>query len=212
MATFASDAFAGTAGTELSVYSASWSKQSGYTINGFIGNDGQYAFSADAGSYAVYQHSGSPASADYDVSADIAKRSGTTSPQIAVCGRMASGASTFYWLVYTHSSTNLRLFKMVGGSATQLGSSYSLTLTSTPQNIKLRMVGDQISGYLDGALVIGPTTDAAITANGKSGILMLAMRETGVADSGSLDNFLAEDAGGGGSAVPLLMSQMQRMN
>jgi hypothetical protein len=202
---FATDAFAGTAGTELSAYSAVWSKQSGFTTNALIGNDGQYAYTNAADFNAVYQHSAAPASADYSVFADIAKRSGVQAlgPLMGVIGRAAAAAATFYAVYYDHATTAYRLSKLVAGTQTLLGSDYIHTLTTTPENLELRMAASSISVYVDGVLRIGPVTDTDITAAGKSGIWVFAMRETGIADAGSLDNFSAENAGGGGGSTLL---------
>lgn len=203
--TFASATFAGTAFQELSAADANWSKQSGNAQDLILGSTGAYLISNSNTLAGVYQHSGSPASADYGVFADIQKLSGSTSGlQLGVAGRCAAAANTFYFVIYTHSSTNLRLFKRVAGTQTQLGSSYTMTL-SAAQRIELRMVGDQISAYVDGVLRIGPVTDSAITAAGKAGVYAFHARETSVADSGSIDNFEAIDIGGDTTA-PVLTS------
>lgn len=204
MAQFASSTFTGTAFTELSALSAVWSKQNSYTRDLILGSTGAYMIAATTGAAAgVYQHSGSPASADYTVSADIAKLPQAGDCIMGVCGRMQAGAQTLYYVIYTHASTNIRLFKIVSGSQTQLGSSYSYTLTGTAANLLLRMSGDQISVELNASTVIGPVTDTAITTAGKAGVYGFDMRVSGVADVASLDNFSADDiGGGGGGAVP----------
>lgn len=198
--------FTGTAFQELSAADADWSKQSGYTQDALIGSTGAYLINASAVDIAVYQHSATPPSANYSVWADIAKLSGNQSPRPGVCGRMATGADTFYYALYSHDLTNIRLFKRVAGSQTQLGSSYTYTLTSTPAKLELVMNGDQISVELNDASVIGPVTDTAITAAGKAGVYAFQMRETGVADAGSIDNFdaAAIGGGGGGTVVPVI--------
>jgi hypothetical protein len=195
--TFASDAFAGTLGQELNAYSSLWVKQSGYTENAIIGGDGQWATTGATVSYACYRRTETPPSADYSVIADIVKRNvGSASPILGVTGRAAAAAQTFYWLIYTHSAGNLRLFKMVAGTQTQLGSSHSFTLTNNvPAEIELRMAGNQISGWLNGSQVIGPVTDNSITAAGHAGIIMLTARDVGVQDSGYVDNWEATAGG-----------------
>jgi hypothetical protein len=195
--TFATDAFAGTLGQELNAYSASWVKQSGYTENAIIGGDGQWATTGATVSYACYRNTAAPPSADYSVFADIVKRNvGSASPILGVTGRAAAAAQTFYWLIYTHSAGNVRLFKMVGGTQTQLGSSHSFTLTNNvAARLELRMSGSSISGWLNGTQVIGPITDTAITGAGHGGIIMLAARDVGVQDSGYIDNWEASAGG-----------------
>lgn len=201
---FATDTFTGTTNQELSLYSAAWSKHTGYAQDGVIGVDsGTYAICNSNTLAAVYQNSGAPASADYSVFADLKKLTGANAPQLGVCGRMAAGADTRYAFLHLHGSNVSRLYKWVAGTQTQLGSDYANTLTSTAQRFELRMSGTSISGYIDGVLRVGPVTDVAISAAGKAGIHMFNMREVGVADAGSLDNFDAVDAGAGGGAYPV---------
>ena len=201
---FASSSFPGSAGAELSASDASWSKQSGFTATAGVGGDGNWLISTSNTTYAIYQHSGSPASADYDVSADITAIGGSLAWEVGVCARMQAAASTFYMLWHHRSSNQWRLSKCVAGAFTTLGSAYSQTLTTgVAYRALLRVVGSSISGYVDGALVIGPVTDTAIATAGKAGVLSFNSRETGVADRAKLDNFSADDAAGGGSTTPL---------
>lgn len=121
---------------------------------------------------------------------------------MGVIGRAASGSADFYTAYYDHTDTKYKLRRFNAGSGTTLGTDYTHTLTTTPERIELRMSGNDISVYVDAVLRIGPVTDGSpITAAGKSGISLFAMRETGIADAGSLDNFEAVDAGGGGSST-----------
>jgi hypothetical protein len=190
--------FSGTQFTELSAFDANFSKQTGYTQDGILGAGGTYAIQNGGAGPAVYQYAATPPSANYSVFADIAKLSGSTGagPRMGVCGRMASGADTMYFALYSHDSTNIRLFKVVVGVQTQLGSSYSYTQNSTPAKLELVMNGSSISVELNDATIIGPVTDTAITAAGRAGVYLFDMRETGVADAGSLDNLDAAEIGG----------------
>jgi hypothetical protein len=191
--------FTGTQFTELAAFDASFSKQTGYTQDGILGAGGTYAIQNGGVGPACYQYAATPPSANYSVWADIAKLSGSTGsgPRMGVAGRMASGAETFYFALYSHDATNVRLFKVVAGTQTQLGSSYTYTATSTAAKLELVMDGSSISVKLNDTTVIGPVTDTAITAAGRAGVYLFDMRETGVADSGSLDNFDAAAIGGG---------------
>lgn len=216
--TFASDAFAGTLGQELNAYSASWVKQTGYTENGIIGGDGQWATTGATVSYACYRNTATPADANYTVTADIVKRSaGSASPILGVTGRAAAGAQTFYWVIYTHSAGNIRLFKMVSGTQTQLGGNHSFTLTNNvPASLQLRMDGSNISAWLNGTQVIGPIADTSITAAGNAGLILLSARDVGVTDSGYIDNWAAAALSAGGSRIgagltsPLLLQSRLR--
>jgi len=201
--TFESDAFAGTLGTELNAYNAKWVKQNGYTENGIIGGDGQWATTSATVTYACYRTTAVPGSANYTVTADIVKRSaGSAAPILGVIGRAAAAAQTFYWAIYTHSAGNIRLFRMVAGTQTQLGGNHSFTATNdVPFALQLRMDGSNISAWLNGSQVIGPITDTNITAAGHAGIIMLSARDVGVTDTGYIDNFDAALLSGGGSRI-----------
>ena len=193
MAAFATATFTGTALTdELSVADANWTKITGHTPNMLIGATGAYVIYPGAGDSAAYRHTATPPSANYSVFADIWKpNSGSPNPSMGIIGRASSSTQTYYLLQYRHSTTSLELFKLVSGASTQLGSTYTMTLTSTPVSLELRMNGTAIEGYTDGVQRI-TVTDSDISAAGYAGILGLNMRETGVADVGAIDNFSAE--------------------
>lgn len=209
MAQFASDTFSGTIGGSqtLQAYNPAWSKQTGWTRDAHIGVLDQYAMNLSNFEGAVYQHSGAPLGPNYTVSAYISRptSSGAT-PQMGVCARMQSGVQTMYAVLYTGSANNIRMFKYVGGSQAQLGSTYLYTLTSTPAKLTIRVENDQISAYLDDSLIIGPVTDTSITTSGKSGIYLFSMREPGVADTGTLDTFSGDDILASDITAPILSS------
>ncbi len=214
---FASDTFTGgSAQQALESYSAAWSQQTGFTETMRIGQDGAWAIQTTSNGYGVYQHSGTPASADYSVFADIVRRSvGSTDPEMGVCARMQSGAGTFYAFIQKCSTNQLRLYKFVTGSATQLGSTYTNSMTNdVAQRIELRVSGSSttsLSVHIDGGSAVISATDSSspITTAGKAGILGYYMRQSGVNDSAYIDNFDAVDAGGGSStgAPPLAGSR-----
>jgi hypothetical protein len=195
---FVTDSFNGTLSQELSAYSAAWSKQFGHSDNGIIGNvTATYATTGASAAYVVYQNSASPASADYSTFTDLKYTgAGAPDPQYGPCGRMQSGASTFYAVIFRPGNSTIRLYKFVAGAATQLGSTYSMTPTVNQiYNVELRMAGTAIDVYLDGASII-TSTDSAISTAGKAGIIMYAMRQTGTDDRGRIEEFWANDAGG----------------
>lgn len=188
------ETFSGTTGGTQTLQSYAptvWAQHPNYTQDAHIGVQGQYAQNLSNIAAAVYRCIGAayaPSSADYDVFADIAKLTGTNLCEMSVVGRLDATASTYYMGGYKHG-TGYRLFKLVASSPTQLGPTVAHTLTSTPEQIKLRMSGNQISLLVDDVVTIGPVTDSSITAAGTAGIYLFNMRETGVADAGSLDNF-----------------------
>lgn len=207
--------FTGTQFTELSLAVPELSKQTSYTQDGILGAGGTYAIQNNGLAVAVYQHSAAPPDPNYVVFGDIAKLSGNTGsgPRMGVCGRMAADADTFYFALYSHDLNNIRLFKRVAGVQSQLGSSVSYTLTSTAVQLALYMNGAAIGVLVNGATVIAPVTDPTpITAVGRAGFYLFDMRETGVADSGSFDNFdaLAISAGGSASRFAAQINRLRR--
>lgn len=201
MSNFASATFGGTQFTELSIADPNFSKQFGYAENLILGAGGTYVISNTNIGPGVYQHAGSPTTADYTVAADITKLSGSTgNNRMGVCGRMQAGVRTMYFALYEHDQLRVRLLKDVAGTTSTLGT-YSFTLTGTAARLLLRMVDDQISVELNGTQVIAPVTDTSITTAGKAGIYAFETRQTGVADAGSIDNFSADNIGGGTNAT-----------
>jgi hypothetical protein len=196
--TFASATFTGTEFTELSAVDSNWTKQSGYSQDAITGSTGAYLICNSTTNVAVYRHTATPPSADYTVSADIATVSGGTTDDMsmAVTGRNAAAADTYYFAQYNHASTQLRLFSRVAGTNTQLGSSYTMTLTTTPVRILLSMNGSSISAQVDGVTRIGPVTDTSITATGSAGVRIFDSRQSGTSDAGWIDNFDASSIGG----------------
>lgn len=199
MAQFASAAFTGTDGTELSVADANWTK------HGFGDGDDFLIITnrvrtASAGSTRVsqYYHSGTPASADYSVTADlyIVDANGGDNG-CSVAARLDTAAYTFYFGRYNGAVGSWQMFKWVAGSATQLGSSVAESLSAaTTHEVKLECIGTAIKLYKQGgATATISVTDSSITAAGKAG---LYIRGTGSTTAGiHLDNFSADDISSG---------------
>lgn len=131
--------------------------------------------------------SGTPASADYSVQCDYTMYTDIAS--IAICGRMSTSASTFYYVYYL--SNELVLAKQVNGVITSLGTDVTGIMTNgNTYVLKLEMIGSAIKAYVNGVQKIS-ATDSAITAAGKAGV-----RSAGANDAGTgkhIDNFLAFD-------------------
>lgn len=198
---FATDAFAGTTNTELSAYSGVWSKQSGYSADIHIGVGGQYACCFNSSTVGCYQHSASPAGADYSIQADIKRLAASSyTPRMGVCGRMAAGAQTLYWTYHSDTTNTTKLYKTVAGAQTELGSYANTLTTGVAQTHELRMTGTTIELYIDGVQRVS-VTDSSITAAGKAGLIAFQMREPSVQDTGSIDNWSATDIGGGGGST-----------
>lgn len=195
MAQFASDTFAGTGGTELSAYSAAWSKVSG-TPSLQIETERVRPSAAGA---VYYVHSGEPASADYKVSAVIRKFT-TAQSSPGVTGRGSTSADTFYYARHLEGTSAWQLYKAVAGVFTQLGGNAVATLAAGVDYLfELRMVGSTISLHLEGSdSPLISVTDTSITAAGKAGMRFNASAAPADSTGQHLDNFSADDIGGSG--------------
>ena len=212
MAQFGSDSFGGTENTTLSTYNAAWTRHTSYTGNSEIAS-GRVRPSGTATS--AYWHSGSPANADYSVSADLLmKEANGGVASVGVIGRIDTAANTFYMARYSGNTDDAwQLYKFVAGTATLLGSSAAALTDETSHNCLLRMVGTTIGLYVDGSSTATVSvTDSAITAAGKAGIRMLANGTPDDTNGIHIDNFSADDVvGGAGTSFPFRRSSFQHM-
>lgn len=199
MATFLNETFTDSDGAVLpsghvGETGATWTRQSGYTIGVHtVGTNRVYCTTATS----IMQASGTPAGADYSVTATLRVVSAANEQNNGVIGRAAAAAATFYYAVMRRVSSgggtwSIQLGKYVNNTATALGSqTISAPSNGTDHTIELRMVGDQISAYYDGSLSVGPVTDSAITAAGNAGIFAdtVATTSTGrhIADVTAVD-------------------------
>ena len=195
MGQFASDAFAGTSGNTLQTYSASWTKISGDS-DAQISNAGRVRLGISTSSVRYY-HSATPASADYSVSADIVPVSSDSGQSAGVAVRMSTSATTFYFAQGV-TGTGVRLYKVVAGSFTQLGSTASYTFTTgTPVNIKIEAIGTAIKVYMAGSgTATISQTDSGITAANRPGISMYGNVSHSDTVGFHLDNWSADEGGG----------------
>jgi hypothetical protein len=162
---FIYDSFTGTDGTALESHTgetgATWTKMTGATGAYTIASNRIYNSSTTANYYA----SGTPPSADYEVSAKV--RTVSNTGNLSIKGRYSTSADSGYDLLI---GGLLQLRKLTAGSAGSLGTGSITTTAGQDHTIALRMVGDQISAYYDGVLSIGPITDATYTTAGTAGV------------------------------------------
>lgn len=190
MAQFAVDLFTDTNGVSLPTHDTAWVKHGSYTGNMEIYTN--RAIHSDANP-ALFYRTESPINANYTVSVDL--YCVTSTGYEGAVGRVNTAANTFYMGRYYQSVGAAQLYKFVGGTATQLGSNYSVSYSSgnTP-NYKLSMDGDQITLIIDSVTRIGPVTDTSITAAGKSGIRGAGSTTT---TGFHYDNFSGDDIASG---------------
>ena len=196
MAQFATDAFTGTEGALLSTYSANWALHPSYSGTAEIASNRARGTTTTS---SLYYNSGTPASADYSVSADLFfKEANGSDAYTSVVGRVNTSANTFYMARYAGGTNDgWQLYKAIAGTFSQLGGTIAQAITDeTSHNIKLEMVGSSIKLYKDGeGTATISATDSDISASGKSGIRLVGTSSdtTGV----HLDNFSADDVASG---------------
>ncbi len=193
MASFAADLFAGTAGTELSAYSSSWSKLTGTSGSAAI-SSAQRA-RRDGTAITAYRHSAVPPSADYKVSADLEMFSGTYDGA-GVIARASASALTCYMARHYNNGYGWQLFKYVSGALYQLGSDTGPIVTSGATHVELRVEGTTIQLYKAGETTPAISlTDSSITAAGFAGIYFRSGASSGNTIGIHLDNFTADTLG-----------------
>jgi hypothetical protein len=110
-----------------------------------------------------------------------------------VYARYSAAANTAY-AFYQRASTSSthRLFKVVAGVETQIGSTVNAGATLTlPYTFGVVSSGSSITAEKDGSAIVGPVTDTAITGHVRSGLGVRAIGGSGLYVA--LDDFLAED-------------------
>lgn len=216
MATFLNDTFTDTNAVNLTAHTgetgATWLKNGTAATGNFLVQSNRiYASTITA----IYYASGTPTTADYEVEATVnIVTTGVDSQQTHACGRYSTSANSGYvfGMHVTGGVWQCFLQRYAAGAATTLGSITTVTTPTagTDHTIKLRMVRNQISGYYDGALLIGPITDATYTTAGVAGITgrtVAPTSTTGVHVAG----ITARDITRGGKvtlAAPLIRSSL----
>lgn len=103
----------------------------------------------------------------------------------------ATGTRTYYGYGVQRDAgvDTYRIIHRVAGSPTTLADSAATTSSGT--TIKLVVDGTSLSGYVNGALVVGPVTDGTISGNTRAGIVYVG---AGGSDLCTLDNLVIQDS------------------
>jgi len=185
MSIFTNDSFTDTAGTLLENHTgetgAVWTKNPVFSA-------GSIAITAAGrirgnGTNGVYCESAVPASADYDVEADLYVA--TNADAAGISGRLSTSVATHYLFDYEAGGT-FNLFTVVNGS-TLNETSFTIALTvGQTYRMRLSLRGTRISCYVNGVMVIS-ITDTNIAGPGRAGVLMTTATTDTVGYQ--LDNF-----------------------
>lgn len=201
MADFVTDTFSGE-GSNVSITShvgetgATWTMAVGYSAVPLLLSASSNLKGGASGGSAAYA-SGVPASAEYDIEADIVP--GTSA--VGIIGRVSTSTNTFYMASISSDGATMRLYKCLSGSYTELGS-YTISGSET---LKLEIRDAAKKVYYGGVERIS-STDNSITDAGRAGI-----RFSGWNSPPYLDNFKATDASQG-SLLPNKLNQSQAID
>lgn len=173
MPTVVTDTFTDTAGTVLDAHvgetGATWAEHPINASADMRVTDANRITSFAAGAAGSFYYASGSLAANGYVEAVVRAVSLPGAGYIGVTGRMATGTSDFYWAIYNLGAGGWQLWKSVSGTGTQLGSTYSQTLSAgNDYTLRLRMVGTSIALYVDGVSRIA-VTDGDVTAAGKAG-------------------------------------------
>lgn len=197
MGQFANDTFTDGSGTLLQNHTpddgGSWTEHPDSDASGDLeiqSNRLENRFTGTATS-GVYHHSGNPSTAEYDIMADYIEPS--VVGHSGVIGRMntVAGLGGYYVRHFSNSDDDWDLFKVSGGSFTQLGSFNEPIINGETRSFKLEIRDSAKKLFVEGVERISSANND-ITAPGKVGIRQ---------DEGILDNFTADDAGGATSIL-----------
>lgn len=171
MAQFVLDSFTDGSGVALASHTgetgATWTEHPVFTSGAMVISNANRARAATIPT--CYYASGSPAGADYDVTADFDCISAGASERFGIAARMDTTADTMYVVRYNRGTAAWEFLKVVAGSSTTLDS-WSDTPTAGQSRAVVFHVRD--AGHtvdIDGVQRLA-SADNAITAAGKVGI------------------------------------------
>lgn len=210
MAQFASDAFGGTEGTTLSTYNADWQKPAAYSGSAEIAS-GRVRASATA-TIASYYHTGTPASANYSVSADLVFKTASSAGYgyAGVVGRLdTSGTPTpdQYRLRWAGGTVDKwQFYEFTGGVATLIYESPSAVTVTDESTVNIRLeMDDEVRCYVDDALIYTHSSPT-VTAAGKAAIYVYDTEAPSDTTGVHIDNFSADDLSATQTLTPSLFS------
>jgi lysophospholipase L1-like esterase len=191
--TIANDLFTDTNGTALESHTAdsgaTWTKHSA-SAGGATINSNKVSGVSNA-TLALYYSSVIPASADYDVQADITFTT-AASALSGIAGRIDPSAATLYFFRYSGAtgSGQYQLYKTVAGTSTLIGSYNAAESNGVTRTLRLSMYGSVISAWIDGVQRIA-VIDSAITAAGRPGLRIGNSNTLDSVDNWSVTNVIA---------------------
>jgi RHS repeat-associated protein len=134
-------------------------RQPDAVVAGYYVDDGGYTYGANYGTVN---------SADVDIEATVTSLDSNSEQPIWLIGRWADANNMFAVAITDNSTNKARLYKIVNGTATLLGTSSAIPADGN--TVKLEMRGPAIKFYIQGVEEISVTEANDLTAAGKSGL------------------------------------------
>lgn len=222
MSAFVTDSCTGTNGTNFTSHTgelgATWFKHASATNTGDPQIQGNKLQTTESAVNENYYASGSPASADYSFSLDYTYNAIGGNEIAGPGARLTTGATnTGYFFIFFKVVGELRLYKYVAGTLTQIGTgvtfapvngaTYRFTIDPVGTAIAGRLQRLSDSNWINSAGAFGASqvncasvTDSSITAAGKAGFWYSSDTTSG-GTRGTLDNFSADQATGAATAI-----------
>jgi len=199
--------FAGTAGVGIATSDANWEVNYQAGSTSAVVSDAARA-RQNEGTEVYYSRTETPPGLTQVVSSTIRRFTAVTGSNVGVYARAYAPRSCIVAQLRTESGgAEVRLYKLKGGTATQLGSSVSVTTTNGADHVLLMEVSGTapiaVNVKFGGTSIIDTTfTDADFNVAGKVGIRFgygtgLATNSTGL----HIASFTADDTISGGGAV-----------
>lgn len=193
---FASDLFAGTAGTAWTSHNGeigtTWTVQTGSSAGPVLSDANRLRSNSTPGNTFTWA-SGTPISNQYDVSADLVVLTQTTDTAYQLIGRASTGTATHYLGMYNLATGDFELEVAVAGSYTQLAQC-TMTVTNG-STVRLRMeLRDAIKKLYVNDVFCASSTDNTVTQAGHAGMGIYTPTTADTNSTGiHMDRFVAQD-------------------
>lgn len=124
-------------------------------------------------------------SSNHFVQAKLVIGASGTNVTAGVTARHSTSTNTFYKLSSAAGISNIKLYKVIAGVATELGTYAANMSTNTTRTLRLEVQGNSIRGYLDGTQIIA-VIDSSITSGSYGGV---SVNPGAAAANASIDDF-----------------------
>jgi hypothetical protein len=203
--TYVSDTFTDASTTALASHTggtgATWAKNTGVTGDIVISSSNAARMNS-TGDVADYYASGSPASADYSVTADfVCKTPPGGSSYFWLTGRSTTSGQNYYSVTY---DGDLSTWFLTAPSAGNIASYAQVISSGVTYSVRLEMIGTAIAMYIDG-VNRGSATNSELSSTGKGGFGSYTVITNFDTEGIHWDNFTVTDTSSGTTSNGLLL-------